>query len=248
MKRVWPLIAGLVIVSGVTYGQQNDATAIVKKIDELYRSQSSYTEMEMEIVTPHWQRTLRMKVWTKGTRHTFIRITAPAKEAGVATLRVGNEMWNYLPNTNKVMKIPPSMMMSSWMGSDFTNNDLVQEFTLLDDYNFDLVHPDTARQGYLYIRAIPKQDRPIVWGKQLITVRKSDSLPVREEYYDEKGNLMRVLNFRDITQLGGRTIPAVMEMLPKDKEGNRTVIRYLDARFDTNVSDDIFSLRNLRTN
>ncbi len=187
-----------------------------------------------------------MRAWTQGTERTFIRITEPAKEQGVATLRIGNEMWNYLPNTNKVIKVPPSMMMSSWMGSDFTNNDLVSEFTLLEDYNFELIHPDTAQSGYLYIEAIPKEGKPIVWGKQTITVREEDYIPVRQEYYDESGNLMRVLIYQNIAEFDARKIPAEMIMIPKTREGNRTIIRYLEADFNIDIGGDVFSLRNLR--
>jgi len=246
--RKYFLVQGTFLLLAVSslIAAEPDAREVVRKVDELYRSQSSYAEMEMEISTPHWERTLRMKAWTQGTDRTFIRITAPAKEKGVATLRVGNEMWNYLPNTNKVIKIPPSMMMNSWMGSDFTNNDLVSEFTLLEDYNFELARPDTARDDLLYIEAIPKEGKPIVWGKQIIQVRKQDYIPVRQEYYSEDGELMRVLLYRDITRFDERRIPAEMVMLPQDEEG-RTVIRYLDAEFNIEVQDEIFSLRNLRS-
>jgi len=250
-KFYLPILISGVILFGITtklLAQQYDVQKIVKSIDELYRTESSKATMEMEITTPHWDRTLKMNTWTKGTDKTFIRITEPKKEQGTATLRIENEMWNYLPRTNKVMKIPPSMMMGSWMGSDFTNNDLVNEFSLLDDYTYELIHPDSAKSEYLYIKAVPKPDLPIVWGKQIITVRKSDYIPVREEYYDEKGDLMRVLNFKDIKQFGDRRIPSIMEMIPQTKEGHKTIIRYVDAQFNVNVSDEIFTLRNLRKN
>jgi outer membrane lipoprotein-sorting protein len=223
-----------------------DATEIVKKVDALYRSESSAGEMEMQIVTPNWERTLRMKVWTQGMNKTFIRILSPAKEKGVATLRIGNEMWNYLPNTNKVIKIPPSMMMSSWMGSDFTNDDLVSEFTLLEDFHYQLVTPDEARADLLYIESIPREDLPIVWGKIVTAVRRDNYIPVWEKYYDEKGNLMRVLSFKDIKTFGNRTIPATMELIPQNKEGHKTVIRYLTIEFDKKIDKEIFSLRNLQ--
>ncbi|MCF7804392.1 MAG: outer membrane lipoprotein-sorting protein [Candidatus Marinimicrobia bacterium] len=247
MQRVLlGIVVTLVMVATVT-AQQPDAREIVRKIDRLYRSESSYAEMEMHIVTPHWERTLRMKTWTQGTEKTFIRITAPKKEAGTATLRIGNEMWNFLPNTNKVMKIPPSMMMGSWMGSDFTNDDLVKEFSLLEDYTFELIDPEDAEDGYLYIQAEPKDGTPIIWGKQIIKIRAEDYIPVREEYYDEGGTLMRVMNFKDITTFDGRQIPAVMELIPQEEEGKRTELRYLDAEFNTDIDDNIFTLRNLRS-
>jgi outer membrane lipoprotein-sorting protein len=227
--------------------QDYDVATVVKIIDDLYRSSSSYSELEMEIVTPHWQRTLSMKVWTEGLDKTFIRITSPPKEEGIATLRIKNEMWNYLPKTNKVIKIPPSMMMSSWMGSDFTNDDLVKEFSMTEDYTYEFISPEDGSENYLYVQFIPKEGKPIVWGKIIVAARDDDYIPVWEKYYDEKGNLMRVMNFKDIKTFDNRKIPAVMEMIPQEKEGNKTVIRYLNAEFDINVDKDVFTLRNLRT-
>ena len=149
----------------------HDVESIVKKMDQLHRSETSHAEIEMQITTPHWERTLAMTVWTKGMDQTFIRITAPKKELGVATLRIGNEMWNYLPKTNKVMKIPPSMMMGSWMGSDFTNDDLVRESSMLNDYTYKLIKSEDAVPGQLYIQLTPKEDSPIVWGKIVAAVQ-----------------------------------------------------------------------------
>ena len=223
-----------------------DVETIVKKIDQLYRSETSHADMEMHIVTPHWERTLAMTVWTKGMNKTFIRITAPKKERGVATLRIGNEMWNYLPKTNKVMKIPPSMMMGSWMGSDFTNDDLVKESSLLNDYTYQFVTPDEASPDYLYIQLVPKADSPIVWGKIVAAVRADDYIPVWQRFYDEKGNLMRVMNFKEIKTFGDKIAPSVMEMIPQNKEGHKTVVRWSNATFDSDIDDKIFTRRNLQ--
>ena len=223
-----------------------DVKDIVKKIDELYRSKTSYAEIEMQIVTPHWKRTLTMKAWTKGMDNTFILITSPNKEKGIATLRIGNEMWDYLPKVNKVMKIPPSMMMGSWMGSDFTNDDLVKESSMMSDYNYKLITPEDAQVDFLYIQLTPKENLPIVWGKLVVAVQMSDYIPVWQKYYDERGNLMRVLNFKEIKQFGDRKIPSIMEMIPQNKEGHKTIIRYSDAKFDLPIDEEPFTLRNLR--
>ncbi|MDH4158259.1 MAG: outer membrane lipoprotein-sorting protein [candidate division Zixibacteria bacterium] len=227
--------------------EEIDVKKLMKEVDELYRANSSYAELEMEIITPHWQRTLAMKAWSIGMDKTFIRITAPKKENGVGTLRIENEMWNYLPKTNKVIKIPPSMMMSSWMGSDFTNDDLVKEFSLFEDFTYELVTVEDAEEGLIYINSIPREDLPIVWGNILIAVREKDHVPVWEKYFDEKGTLMRVLKFSDVRQFRERRIPAVMEMIPQNKEGHKTVIRYNLLEYDIAVDEDVFSLRHLRS-
>ena len=224
-----------------------DAQAIVKKMDELYRSKSSMATVEMEITTPHWTRTLKMKAWSSGMDKTFIRILEPKKEMGIATLRIGNEMWNFLPNTNKVIKIPPSMMMGSWMGSDFTNDDLVKEYTFINDYIFELTTVDNLQEGVVYVKCTPKEGVPVVWGYIIVAVLDKDYTPLWEKFYDEKEQLMREINFRDPKTFGKRTIPTVMELIPSHKPGNKTTIRYLDIQFDIKLAEQIFSLRNLRS-
>jgi len=244
------LLIGL-LLNGSTQAQGIDdgidVNAIIKRVDELYRSNTSYSEIEMEIVTPHWQRTLAMKAWTSGMKKTFLRLTAPLKEKGMGTLRIGNEMWNYLPKTNKVIKIPPSMMMSSWMGSDFTNDDLVKEFSLYEDYRYELIRPEGAVDSLLYVNCIPREDLPIVWGNIVIAANRADSIPVWQKYYDEKGELMRVAIYDDIRVFDGRRIPAIMKMVPQNKEGHKTILRYHELKFDVKVDDEILSLRHLRS-
>ena len=224
-----------------------DATEVVKRFDELFRAQSSHAVLEMEIVTPQWQRTLKMEAWSEGTQKTFIRILEPRKERGVGTLRIGNEMWNYLPNANRVMRIPPSMMMSSWMGSDLNNDDLVKEFSFAEDYTFQYTEVDNPAQGRLYIKAVPKPDRPIVWGHVVLEVDAKSLLPITEKYYDESGALMRVMSFSDVKTFDGRAIPSVTELIPQNKKGNKTILRYLEAQFNIDIPPDTFSQRNLRT-
>ena len=224
-----------------------DIDEVIRKIDELYRANSSYAKLEMEIVTPHWERTLLLDSWTEDTTKTFIRILSPPKEKGLATLRLKNEMWNYLPRVNKVMKIPPSMMMSSWMGSDFTNDDLVREFTMVDDYTHRFVQPQDAKPDLLYIESIPREDLPVVWGKIVGAVTKEGYLPIWNRYYDENDQLMRVIDYKEVKRMGGRLIPSVMELIPQDKDGQKTVLRYLSAEFNISHPEEIFSLRNLRS-
>jgi len=237
----------LATVSGMEAGaaEKIDVDSILHQIDELYRSQSSYSEVEMEIITPHWERTMTLEFWTRGMEKTFIRVLKPKKDEGMATLRLGNEMWNYLPKTNKVIKIPPSMMMSSWMGSDFTNDDLVKEFTLFEDFDYELV--EETDTGIIFINCIPHEEVPVVWGNIVIAVREEGYLPVWQKYYDEEGNLARIMTYRDVRAFDDRTIPSVMEMVPKTKEGHKTIIRYLELEFNLEVPEDIFSLRNLRS-
>jgi outer membrane lipoprotein-sorting protein len=223
-----------------------EVKALLNRVDRLYRSDRSWAQIEMEMVTPDWRRKLSMDFWTEGLDRTFIRVKSPARDAGASTLRKGKEMWNYFPKINKVMKVPPSMMMGSWMGSDFSNDDLVKESTLIDDYYGVFFTPAKPDPDLHYIRLKPRRETVSLWGAIELVIRKSDLLPVRQDYYDEKGRLQRKMEFSDIAELGGRTMPRVMTMVPLSKEGHSTTIRYTDARFDADLPADTFTLRNLQ--
>lgn len=223
-----------------------EVRALLDRVDRLYRSDRSRAQIQMEVVTPDWRRTLLMDFWTEGLDKTFIRVLSPARDAGAATLRKGSEMWNYFPKINKVMKVPPSMMMGSWMGSDFTNDDLVKESTLINDYYGEFFTPGKPDPALHYIRLRPRKETVSLWGAIELAVRKADLLPVREDYYDEKGRLQRSMEFSEFGELGGRTMPRAMRMVPLSKAGHSTVIRYLDAEFDAGLPADTFTLRNLQ--
>lgn len=223
---------------------EENLKSIVDKVDKLYRSNSSVTEVEMEIVNPNWERTLRMNIWTETMKNTFIDILYPNKEKGSGTLRKSSEMWNYFPKVGKVVKVPPSMMMSSWMGSDFNNDDLVKETTLMDNYTAKFVAG--ADKGNYYIELMPLKTTVTVWGKILLTVQKNNIMPVTQEYFDEKGVKIRTLYFSDYKTLSGRLIPAKLELIPEGKNNQKTIIRYLSAKFDQPLPADTFTLINLQ--
>lgn len=218
------------------------ALDLIDRIDNLYRLDSSYAVMSMEIVTPDWQRTLTMEAWSKGMDYTLVRVISPAKEKGISTLKRDSEMWNYFPKINKVIKVPPSMMMGSWMGSDFTNDDLVREVSLAEDYDVSLEDTDTLH----ILTLVPKEMTVTVWGRIVIEVDQQNLLPVREIYYDEDGTAMREMIFKDVRDYDGRLIPAVMELVPLNKDNQKTILRYETLTFNEPVDDDIFTLRNLK--
>ncbi len=241
------LMIGIVVTGGLLHAQpEADATAIVKKMDELYRSSSSYAEILMKIETPNWKRSLKIKSWSLGDKKTFLRILEPKKERGIATLKIGNRMWNFLPKIDKIMKIPPSMMMSSWMGSDFTNDDFVKMYTFIEDYHFKKIDWTEKKKNIIYIECIPRQGRPIVWGKRILAVYEDSSLPIWEKFYDGKGKLVREMIYKDIKTFGKRSIPSVIELISTAKKGNKTIVIYSDAQFDIDVDRQIFTRKNLR--
>lgn len=216
---------------------------ILRKADNVYRSKSSESSMEMKITTPHWERILVLKSWTKGVDNTFITILSPRKEKGVSTLKKENEMWNYFPKVNKVIKVPPSMMMGSWMGSDFTNDDLVKENTYIDDYNYKLLE---KKNNIYTIELIPKKETVTIWGKLILTVDIDKFIPITQNFYDEKGVLKRILTFTNVEKIGKVFVPKTMILETLNKPGHKTEINYSELNLDANVDDSIFSLKNLQ--
>lgn len=229
------------------YAAELTAKQIIDKSEDTMRSDTSRANAQMTIKTPDWERTLTLNMWDNRPKKTFlIRILTPAKEAGVGTLKIGNNLWNYLPSVEKVIKIPPSMMGNSWMGSDFTNDDLTKE-SEIDDYDYKLVGTET-KDGYnLYkIDAIPRPDSPVVWGKLIEWIRVDNYLPYRTEFYDEKGKLIKTLDYSEYKTMGDRVIPTRWVMKSVSKEGNSTTVRINRMEFDVSISDEVFTLRNLQ--
>jgi outer membrane lipoprotein-sorting protein len=229
-------------------GHAQDPVEIMDRIDRLLRGESSHGLVTMEITTEHWSRSLEMEVWSLGTEHSLVRVTEPPREAGTATLKAGQEVWNYLPRVDRTIKVPPSLMMGSWMGSHFTNDDLVKESRIIDDYDIEITF-DGLRDEILTwdFRLTPKPEAPVVWGHIEYEVRQDDLMPTTVRYYDEDGDLERTMVFSDYTTMGGRLVPASMVVRPADEPEEYTALIYHDLAFDIDIDEGFFSLRNLRT-
>lgn len=194
-------------------------------------------------------RTLSMKVWTLGKDKALVKITSPAKEKGVGNLRLELNFWQYLPNVNRVIKVPPSMMLQSWMGSDFTNDDLVRGSSLTRDYEHKIVSKEKiGGVDAIKIECKPKADAPVVWGKVELWVRKADAAPLQQYFYSESGELLKKMLGENLKTFGQYTIPTKLTMMDAKKKGNKTVVEYeaSTVKFDSKISDDIFSQNNLK--
>ena len=224
-----------------------DIKEIVKKADEKFRGISSQGEMTMTIVRPSWSRTVSMKNWTLGNDYSLILITAPAKEKGQVFLKRGNEMWNWVPSIERMVKIPPSMMMQSWMGSDFTNDDLVRESSLVKNYSHKLLG-DEKLEGYncYKIELIPDEQAAVVWGKIVMWITKDDFLWLKGEYYDEDGILVNTEILSNIKKMDDRLMPTHLEMIPADKEGNKTILNFDNIKFNVALDESFFSQQNMK--
>jgi len=227
--------------------QDIQADEIVRKADEKGRGNTSHSEMTMTIVRPGWSRSVSFNTWSKGTAYSLVYITAPAKEKGQVFLKRGKDMWNWVPSIERLIKIPPSLMMQPWMGSDFTNDDLVKESSIIVDYKHKLSGKETIRGEECYkIELTPLPEAPVTWGKILMWITVIGFNEWKIEYYDEDMNLVNVMNASVVKKMGNRDIPTHLEMEPVNKSGNKTILETNFAEFDNPIGDNFFSQQNMK--
>lgn len=245
MKTFKILLVLLLFFTG-NRAMAQSATEIIRRAENAIKGKTAHGTAEMTVVTPEYTRTLKMESWWVGNEKALIVIKSPKKEAGNKTLKIKNEMWNYLKNTETTIKIPPSMMLQAWNGSDFTNDDLVRESNPAKDYYQKILGEEEIDGVPCWkIELTPKPNAPVVWGKLLYWVRKPDYLPAKVEYYDEKGQLIRYLVFSDIRTVHNRKIPTTWTMYNNLEKGRYTRFTILDMEYDVKISRRIFSFREL---
>ncbi|MCZ4338540.1 outer membrane lipoprotein-sorting protein [Shewanella colwelliana] len=224
-----------------------EAQDIVRQSDKQMRGESSYSVATMNIIRPDWTRSMTMKSWTKGQDLSLVLVTAPAKDKGSASLKRFKEMWNWIPSIERVIKIAPSMLSQSWMGSDFTNDDLINQSSIVVDYDHQIVGQETVDGDNSYIiDALAKPDAPVVWNKVRLWISTTSFLQRRVEFYDEFDELVNTLETSEIKSLGGRMLATKMAMIPADKPGQRTEFITHEAQFNFAIDDSFFSQQQMK--
>jgi len=227
---------------------QLDATDIIKKADEKMRGKTNTSKMKMEIIRPTWKRSISMKSWGRGLDYSMTYITAPAKEKGQVFMKRKTEMWNWVPSIGRMIKIPSSMMSQGWMGSDYTNDDILKESSIVYDYTHKIVGEEKVEGFDTYkIEMIPKEDAAVIWGKIYKWITKDgEYLQIKSEYYDEDGELVKSDHGYDFKKMDGRLIPSRIEIIPADEEGKKTVLYIEDIKFDVNLPETFFSQQQMK--
>ncbi len=239
----------LLMIPLMTFGQGDlSATEIIKKADEKFNGEESgISVMSMTIVRPTWERTVVFKSWNKGTLNSLTLITAPSKEKGQTFLKRGNEMWSWNPTISRLIKLPPSMMSQGWMGSDYTNDDILKESSIVYDYSHEILGEETIDGRTCYkIKLIAHDDAAVIWGSQMRWIDKKDLLFLKAELYDEDGYLIRTELGSDIKTMDGRLIPTRLELIPEEEEGRKTIVEIMEIEFNTPMQDSFFSQQNMK--
>jgi outer membrane lipoprotein-sorting protein len=247
MNFVKTSISAFVLMIAWSASPAQTATDIVKKADEKYRGKSSYSEMTMTIVRPKWSRTVKFKSCNSGLDYSMTLITEPVKEKGQTYMKRKNEIWSWNPSISRLVKMPPSMMSQGWMGSDFSNDDVIQESSIVADYTHKIIGEETVAGKLCHkIQLDPKDDAAVVWGKLIIWISKSDYLQLKTQYFDEDGYLMKTEIASKIKVMSGREIPTYFELIPEDEPGNKTIVVMDKIVYDITVSETFFSQQNMK--
>ena len=251
MKAVIYLISVLCLFAAVDLTRADDpapldANAIVEAGFDHVRGKSSVSRVQMTIHRPDWERVMTIEAWTRGQEDSLFRIISPPKDHGNGTLKKSREMWIFNPKVNRVIKLPPSMMSQSWMGSDFSNNDLAKSDSLVKDYDHTLVGTETHDGKKVYvIKSMPRPEAPVVWGMQRLKIRE-DHIFLSQAFYDEDLKLVKALTTLEIKMLGGRLFPKVWRMQKADAQGEYTELNYEELSFKEDLPKNLFTLSNLR--
>ena len=242
---IWVL--ALVLIVPQQKADAQNAAEIIERMEEAMRGESSEAEMKMTIERPRYTREISMKAWALGEEFSLILITAPARDQGTTYLKRSDEIWNYVPNIDRTIKMPPSMMSQSWMGSDFSNDDLVRESSTIEDYEHSVLREEeyNGRNAWV-LELIPKPDTPIVWGKVLMWVDQEHYIALKEENYDQRDELANTILFSEIGEMGGRVFPSKLTLIPADKPEQKTIMEYQSLQFDIEIDESFFTQQNMR--
>lgn len=250
--RPLALVAAFVVLSpaGAALAADGDpalptVAEVTKRLDALYRSDSSHGTLKMEVVTKHYSRTLAMEAWTKGADLGLVVIRSPAREAGNASLKTDDGMWSYGKRSDRLLRIPPGLLGESWMGSHFSNDDLMHESSYEEDYDTTLERVTEGGAELLRLRMVPKPDTAIVYTKLEYFLTADELMPVRLDFYD-KDKVVRRMTFEDVKELGGRRLPTVLRLVPLDAPDEHTTVTYVDMAFDVPVPAGTFTPQGLR--
>ena len=251
VKMMMLLLTALLILPAwhPVSAQQLTAKEIVTKADEKFNGEmSGYSVMSMTIVRPSWERTVEFRSWSLEDDYALTLITAPAREKGQTFLKRENEMWSWNPAINRLIKLPPSMMSQGWMGSDYTNDDILRESSVTEDYTHSLEGEETIDGRTCYrIRLLAKEDSGVLWGHQLWWVDKKEFIVLKAELYDEDGYLVRTERGTDLKTMDGRFIPSTIELVPAEETGRKTVLKILEIKFNVRLEESFFSQQNMKT-
>jgi outer membrane lipoprotein-sorting protein len=232
----------------IAEGQSLSAKDVVKMADDKFNGEkSSFMLMSMTIVRPSWQRTVEFKNWSLGRDFALTLITAPAKESGQTFLKRASEMWNWNPSINRLIKLPPSMMSQGWMGSDYTNDDILKESSVVNDYTHEFDGEETIDGRECYrIKMKARDDANVLWGSQVRWIDKRDFLLMKAQLYDEDGELVRTETGSQVKVMDGRTIQSRLELQPADEPGNKTIVVIREIKFNNPIQESFFSQQNMK--
>lgn len=223
-----------------------EADTLVRNAINYYRGNASFSIVDMTIHRPDWERTITIRAWTKGEKDSLFTITSPPKDSGNGTLKRGNEMWMFNPKVTRIIKIPPSMMSQSWMGSDFSNNDLAKSDSIIDEYTHKITGTESSDGKKVFIvTSMPKPDAPVVWGMQKLKIRE-DLIFLSQEFYDEDLKLVKAMTGTKIELIDGRLFPRLWKMKKADSKDEYTMLEYRELVFKEDLPDDLFTVSSLK--
>lgn len=247
LSFILPIFIFVFLNETTIQSQELTALEIIQKADEKVRGKTNQSVMEMEIVRPTWKRNISMKGWANGLDYSMTYITGPARDKGQVFMKRTTEMWNWMPTIGRMIKIPASMMSQGWMGSDYTNDDILKESSIVVDYQHSIAGEETVQGFQCYkIEMLPKEEAAVIWSKVYKWITKDDFIQIKSEYFDEDDELVKSDFGYDFKEMDGRLIPSRIEIVPEGEEGKKTILYIKEIQFDVELEASFFSQQNMK--
>lgn len=255
-RRAWLLTALLLLAATPerARGPQPPAAAeLMRRAEESLGDERSLVEARMSVGSPlgSGRRAVAFRAYQdRYHQRAFVRVLSPEKDAGAAFLRLGPNLWVYLPQTGRTLLVPEATLAKPWLGGDFTHADVVRATDLLADYEHrfsnEVTRPEAVVGSTAWVVASqPRDPGRAAWARIVSWIDVERGFPLRREYYAGDGSRVRVLEFSDVREVEGRAVPHRWTLTTADDPPRTTRIEIDSIRFADAFDDAVFTTRQL---
>lgn len=217
-----------------------DPNTIMREADKIISDQAAILTCDLLAKKPGQEdKRFRLKVWAKGKEKTLAKFLAPAKERGTGYLKNKENVWYYLPNIEKSIKVSGRQSLS---GTDFSNSDILG-IDFLKDYTIRLMGEEKLNKTPCYLLDLKAKEGNITYDRIKCWVEKSNNMPLKFEYYTLSGELLKIMTLDQIKDLKGKIRPTRYTMDNRLLRGQQTIYDLVDIEYLENLSDNVFTIR-----
>ena len=218
-----------------------DARAVLRAIEDNHRGGAGRATITLTVSRPDRRTEYVLVVWSDGEERGLVQVKSPARDAGQAFLKVGDNLWVYTPRLKRTLRLPPSGRSESFLGSDISYSDLAGR-DAEQDYTPRVVGGEAAT---VVLELQPKPGAPTPYGKLIVKAQSATYAPLEWTFYDQREKAVKRVTFSEHVRIGARLFPTRTVVEDLLRSGYRTTGVFRDTQFGTPVPDACFTLQAL---